>query len=123
MKHKTLNQLRKLAIESSDEEGHPFYAVKDNDPYMPFWFERIGFSGVSELWSMAHWGKQNGDVMRDPDIELAYDRTTDEWTPVSFRNDYVGVLNDDLGPAMIADLEEFLRNTWLPNLVEQGFLK
>lgn len=122
MQSKTLNQLRQLAIENKEQEDHPYYSVKDNDPYMPFWFEYvIKDQNGKEIWSIAHWGLQNGDVMRDPDIELSYDPETDVWVPLSFRNDYAGVFEESMTTAKIKDREAFL-DIWLENLVDQGFV-
>ena len=53
--------------------------------YMPLVLERIG----ADLFSLAHYGEQNGDLMRDPDV--VFWRGSDErYYPVSFRNDYTG---------------------------------
>ena len=58
----------------------------DDDAYMPLTVERIG----PACYSLAHYGTQNGDAMRDP--EVCFLRGGDgEWYPYSYRNDYVGV--------------------------------
>ncbi|MGZ8366988.1 MAG: DUF6908 domain-containing protein [Nitrospira sp.] len=41
--------------------------------YMPLSVEKIGSSGEgNRLVSLCHYGEQNGDPMRDPDIILMY---------------------------------------------------
>jgi hypothetical protein len=42
---------------------------------------------------VAHYGEQNGDLMRDPEICFVVSDGVDglaNWTPLYFRNDYVG---------------------------------
>jgi hypothetical protein len=37
---------------------------------------------------VAHYGEQNGDLMRDP--EIVFEVVADHWQPVSIQQDYVG---------------------------------
>lgn len=123
MKNKKLNKLRDLATTNKGEHGHPYYTVKDNKPYMPFYFEWIGTSEAGrELWAMCHWGMQNGDMMRDPEMVLEYDPKTEQWFTVSYRNDYAGFYEESTSSDAEQGRELFLVDTWLPNLVNQGFL-
>jgi hypothetical protein len=91
------------------------------------------------LVSVCHYGEQNGDAMRDPDMVFDVLPTADaqlgwrsgNWRPVSYRNDYVGAMReavyaDDRGrvmvrPALVKELKAFAR-TWDRNLKAQGFL-
>src|SRR6516162_8740167 len=41
-----------------------------------------------ELVSVAHYGEQNGDLMRDP--EIVFEVAAGQWHPVSIQQDYVG---------------------------------
>lgn len=96
--------------------------------YMPLSLEWIAEDQIS----ICHYGEQNGDLMRDPDIvfELANGRTTAE--PLSFRNDYMGLYQevydyaeDDgrkirVRPKLKADLRAFA-SQWFSNLRQQGF--
>ena len=81
-----------------------------------------------------HYGKQNGDLMRDPEMVFEFfthgEASTAE--PLSFQNDYMGVFQevyryDDTGKKthvntrLKAELKSFAR-TWFTNLKEQGFL-
>ncbi len=104
----------------------------ENQPYMRLVIEYIG-TGPRDLplVSVCHYGEQNGDLMRDPDMtfELAADG---RWLPVSFRNDYVGkdeeaIWQDEKGtvlvrPRLVTELQSFAR-TWDKNIGEQGFVR
>jgi hypothetical protein len=85
--------------------------------------------------SVAHYGEQNSDPMRDPEMlfEVVEDaRGEPEFWPFYFRNDYVGVeqwsrRRDEAGnlkclPKLTRDLEEFAK-MWERNLRDQGFLE
>lgn len=113
----------------------------DNKPgvYMALVVEKIGGIRFSvdpllyfPLYSFAHYGEQNGDLMRDPDIVLA-DGGKFGLTPISYRNDYLGVDQsfveyDDHGTVCAvhtlqqADCASFCR-IWALNIVEQQGLK
>jgi hypothetical protein len=102
--------------------------------YMPLSVEEIGSSGDGyRLVSLCQYGEQNGDLMRDPDmVFLVYnfpDGAAAE--PVSFRNDYLGILQevyryDETGrrthvvPSLKQELKEFASD-WFVTLREQGF--
>lgn len=103
--------------------------------YMPLSVEDIGQSGEgNRLISISHYGEQNGDLMRDPEMvfEIHTYATPHMAEPLSFRNDYMGMMQevyryDDHGKKthvnarLKADLKSFAR-TWFSNLKEQGFL-
>lgn len=105
------------------------------DGYMPLSVEDIGQSAEgNRLISICHYGEQNGDLMRDPDMvfELYVSPTLTTAEPLSFRNDYMGTMQevyryDDDGkktavnPKLKQDLKSFGR-TWFQNLKDQGFL-
>ena len=102
--------------------------------YMPLSVEEIGSSGDGyRLVSMCHYGEQNGDLMRDPDIVFLFHNVPDGAAaePVSFRNDYLGIVQevyryDEAGkrthvlPTLKQDLTEFAES-WFANLKDQGF--
>ena len=102
--------------------------------YMPLSVEEIGSSGDGyRLVSLCQYGKQNGDLMRDPDIVFLFHNVPDGAAaePVSFRNDYLGIVQevyryDETGrrthvvPSLKQDLKEFAES-WFANLKEQGF--
>src|SRR5579875_3334609 len=41
-----------------------------------------------ELVSVAHYGEQNGDLMRDP--EVVFEIADGQWNPISIQQDYIG---------------------------------
>ncbi len=101
---------------------------------MPLSVEEIGSSGVGyRLVSLCHYGEQNGDLMRDPDMVFLFHNVSDGAAaePVSFRNDYLGIVQDvyrydETGrrthvlPSLKQDLMEFAES-WFATLREQGF--
>ena len=103
--------------------------------YMPLSVENIGHSAEgNRLVSICHYGEQNGDLMRDPDMVFDFPQWPDALAaePLSFRNDYMGILqevyryNDEgkkthVNAKLKADLKSFAR-TWFSNLKQQGFL-
>jgi hypothetical protein len=102
--------------------------------YLPLSVEEIGSSGDGHrLVSLCHYGEQNGDLMRDPDIVFLFHKLSDGTAaePVSFRNDYLGLSQevyryDEAGrrthvlPALKQDLQGFAR-AWFATLRDQGF--
>ncbi len=102
--------------------------------YMPLSVEEIGSSGDGDrLVSLCHYGEQNGDLMRDPDIVFLFHNLPDGVAaePVSFRNDYLGIVQevyryDETGrrthvvPSLKQELKEFAES-WFANLKDQGF--
>ena len=82
-----------LAILKRVGGWHPgLYLKIDNAPYMELVIEAMDESGPMGLpaLSVAHYGEQNGDLMRDPEmcfeLGLAGEPHLDRW-----RNDYVAV--------------------------------
>ena len=84
-----------LAILKRAGGWHPgLYLRIENVPYMTLVIEATGESGPMGLpvLSVAHYGEQNGDLMRDP--EMCFEIGSSEeplLDPFYFRNDYVGV--------------------------------
>lgn len=83
--------------------------------------------------SVAHYGEQNSDAMRDPEmlfeVVVEEGRQVEFW-PFYFRNDYAAVeqwsrRRDEAGnlhclPKLTRDLDQFAK-LWDGNLQEQGF--
>jgi hypothetical protein len=104
------------------------------DGYMPLSIEAIGASANgNRLISICHYGEQNGDLMRDPEMvfELYTHGELSVAEPLSFQNDYMGLLQEvyrydesskktHVDTRLKADLKSFAR-TWFRNLREQGF--
>lgn len=126
IRSKALSQLGKAA---TDNGGH----IKiENEPYMPLcveWIGRVPIAGfMLPALSLCHYGEQNGDLMRDPDVCFArcYVKGAETFIPYSFRNDYTGTLQEHINDCTInrtgqADLARFVSD-WLENIRLQGFL-
>ena len=119
------------------EAGEPepgFHLHIDNPPWMPLDIEDILNSGPNGLptISVAHYGKQNGDPMRDPEMlfEMRRDGGESTFDPYYWRNDYLGIeryssfRDDEQKLFTLAALkrqhEEFAR-MWDRNLRAQGY--
>jgi len=118
-----------------DQLLHGHSAVRITvDGYMPLAVEEIGIDGEGHrLVSLCHYGKQHGDLMRDPDIVFLLLNSLHGpiAEPVSFRNDFLGLNQevyryDEHGTRTPLDtklklhLKEFAQ-IWFANLKEQGF--
>ena len=102
--------------------------------YLPLSVEDIGVSQDGHrLVSLCQYGEQNGDLMRDCDLVFMVTVLPDGVAaePVSFRNDYLGIVQDvyryDEGgrrthvvSSLKQDLKEFARS-WYDTLRDQGF--
>ena len=109
----------------------------ENEPWMRLVIEVLPERGPDGhvVVSVAHYGEQNGDPMRDPEMlfEVVEEVGKEpEFWPFYFRNDYAAVeqwsrQRDDAGnlhclPSRTRDLEQFAK-MWDQNLREQGFLE
>ena len=81
------------------------------------------------VYSVAHYGKQNGDLMRDPEMTFSINHDAETIIPLSFRNDYMGHEREVIrwingrqmySVSLLRDLDSFLW-TWLKNIGNQGF--
>lgn len=117
-----------------------FHIQIENEPYMPLTIEGIGTGprGQAAI-SVTHYGKQNGDLMRDPEmcfeIETNAEGAVIELYPYYWRNDYVGmeqqsVVFDGTDPnnKPLYRIDRFQMNShlemavlWDKNLAAQGF--
>lgn len=111
------------------------HAVRITVPgYMPLSVEEIGTSEEGHrLVSLCHYGEQNGDLMRDPDMVFLFHNSPDGLAaePISFRNDYLGLLQEvyryngagrrtHVFPTLKQELKTFA-TTWFATLRDQGF--
>jgi hypothetical protein len=82
-----------------------------------------------QLVSVAHYGEQNGDPMRDP--EIVFEVAAGGWHPVSIQQDFVGSYREAVfvgedgqvyvRPAEVRDIQAFA-HVWDRNLKHQGFV-
>ena len=82
---------------------------------------------TSDTIALAHNGKQNGDVMADPDMEVRIYPDLKMAEALTFRNDYMGIYQEvypepgKYYPKLKKELNEFLNN-WLKNMIDlQGY--
>lgn len=73
-------------------------------------------------YSIAHYYRQNGDSMRDPEITFTIDKQTCSIHPTSFLQDDIGLFydTDSVPPSRVRDLKDFM-SQWFTNIKEQGF--
>jgi hypothetical protein len=113
---------------------HGLHLHIENPPYMALVIEATDESGPCGLpaISVTHYGEQNGDAMRDPEMcfELGLAGGA-HLNPFYWRNDYVGIeqwsrfISDGLyhyHTQLHAQHESFAE-AWDKNLREQGFVE
>jgi hypothetical protein len=114
---------------------HGLHLRIENPPYMALVIEATDESGPCGLpaLSVCHYGEQNGDAMRDPEMcfELSNPlRLGLRLVPYYYRQDYLGLeqwsryIRDDhyaFRPDLYAEHERFAA-LWDKNLYVQGFL-
>jgi len=105
---------------------------------MPLSIEWIGEGPRgNRMISVMHTYTQNGDMMRDPDVEIecVWDEPDNRWRflPVSYRQDGLGIFHEHVKPG--EDSRGFLINRkgvqdlcgfcykWSANLNHQGFVE
>ncbi|AKB43056.1 MULTISPECIES: DUF1249 domain-containing protein [Methanosarcina] len=82
---------------------------------------------TSDTIALAHNGKQNGDVMADPDMEVRIYPELKMAEALTFRNDYMGIYQEvypepgKYYPKLKKELNYFLNN-WLKTMIDiQGY--
>ena len=88
---------------------------------------------TEELVSMAHYGEQNGDAMRDPEMTFYHDRAEGKAYAMTFRDDYartweVSIKEDDNGrPWKVAPSRQrqhtAFAEVWIKNIKRQQRIK
>jgi hypothetical protein len=113
---------------------HGLYLRIENPPFMALVIEATDESGPCGLpvLSIAHYGEQNGDLMRDPEMcfELGF-AVGAHLTPFYFRNDCLGI--EQFSRAIkgdnyvfdhdLYDQHEKFAGLWDKNLSRQGFIE
>ena len=118
-----LNKQAKKIMEALIAQLDDGYLKLDNTKgtYMPLSVEKVTDEpGFTAVYSLAHYGEQNGDLMADP--EMTFGECDHEFFPLSFRNDYVGiyqtVITEQVDLKLQQELAEFAA-MWLKNVVDQ----
>ena len=98
--------------------------------YMPIHIEIIEKTDKYNHISLAHYGQQNGDAMRDPEMIIALHKESQQFVPYYYRNDYMGMEQYSvrwteegvlLNRRLQADHTTFA-NQWLRNIATQQHL-
>lgn len=114
-KHATTNfrMLRPYLDAADAHDGHARFASGE---LMPLVVENLGYTvHGGTVYAVTHYGEQNGDLMRDPDMTLSVNRKAGTVDPLSFQNDYMGMYQEvyDMSrgtykPQLRTDLDGFL---------------
>jgi hypothetical protein len=112
------------------------YLKIENPPYMALVIEAVPEPGPLNLptISVAHYGEQNGDLMRDPEMCFELSKPPLSGFAVSayyYRNDYMGVeqfsrYRDGTNYVFVPDLceeHDTFSRLWDKNIRDQGFLE
>ena len=86
--HKTVEDIAHAAgcldkFQAAVAKGQEFYLKAEVAGYMPLVIEVLG---CTKEVSVAHYARQNGDAMRDPE----YVFETVNWKPIEYTMDYIG---------------------------------
>ena len=118
-----LNEQSKKIMEALIAQLDDGYLKLDNSSgtFMPLIVEKVPDEpGFTAVYSLAHYGEQNGDLMADP--EMTFGLQDGNFYPLSFRNDYVGiyqqVITAQANLKRQFELAEFTA-IWLENIVDQ----
>ncbi len=118
-----LNKQAKKIMEALIAQLDDGYLKLDNTKgtYMPLIVEKVTDEpGFTAVYSLAHYGEQNGDLMADP--EMTFGECDHEFFPLSFRNDYIGVYQEVITEQVYLKLQQELvefADMWLQNVVDQ----
>lgn len=120
---------KQLITLADQNEGH--ISLKNNESFMAAIVERlydVDFGGQpGEVFSIAHYGKQNGDLMADPEMTFLYLPINEKVFPMSFTNHYAGVYRECLfseaGTWKVNKKEltdqSLFANDWMKNIKDQ----
>ncbi len=108
-----IDYLKSVNIDTSRDGNYKLVSGGFMDLTVEIWHTGKA-EGIVGLVSMCHYGKQNGDMMKDPDILFEVDQKG-EIKYKEYQNDYAGYYSEDHNAA-----KEFMEQTWIPNLIAQG---
>lgn len=98
---------------------------KEVEGYMPLSIELLEHQNEVDsephtCISLCHYGEQNGDLMRDPEILFRINFAERTAIPCYYRNDYMGIEQEIPYGNRSKGLDSFC-DTWFSNLKAQGF--
>ena len=111
------------------QEGHANFTAPG---FMDLTIEYIYESDYegNPVYSICHYGEQNGDLMRDPEITFSINRDLCQIMPITYQNDYIGYYDEIFktnsagktvySPSKLNSVDDFLR-MWCRNIKAQGF--
>ena len=129
-KHSTTNyrSIMPFILAADQNEGHKHFKASG---YMDLVIENLYTTDADgyPIYSITHYGEQNGDLMADPDMEIAINHSEGRIIPRTYRNDYMGLYQEVFSqnnghrlysPGLLRSLDQFLWQ-WLTNIEDQGF--
>lgn len=127
---KKATQIFLSIISQVDESG---YVKIDNDEtYMSLIVEKIFIGKEYEKISFAHYGKENGDLMADPEMVFLYYPASKKIFPYYYKQDYINIVQisiifeNEKPSTYYADLQIDHANfadQWLTNIQLQQHIK
>lgn len=112
-------RLQQMGIINENGEMQTSYMKFVSSGLMPLNVDKLTYDTIA----LAHNGKQNGDVMADPDIEVRIYPDLKMAEALTFRNDYMGIYQEvypepgKYYPKLKKELNDFLNN-WLKTMTE-----
>jgi uncharacterized protein YqiB (DUF1249 family) len=108
-----------------DENGimQAGYMKFESRGLMPLSVDNLYIEKGNQVISIAHNGKQNGDVMADPDMQIKIIPEMKMAEALTFQNDYMGIFQEvypepgKFYPKLKKELNAFL-NSWLRRMIE-----
>lgn len=122
----------KMIVPFIDQVVNAGFSIRcKSSGFMDLTVERLGTSDCygNPVFSITHYGKMNGDAMRDPDMTFSVNKNTETIIPLTFQNDYMGVYQQVFVQrngkqmycvSLLRELDNFLW-LWLKNINDQGF--
>ena len=118
-----INKKSAAVMEKLIAELDDGYLKLDNAPgaFMSVVVEQTGdIKGFEAVYSVGHYGEQNGDLMADP--EMTFGLKEYRFYPLSFRNDYAGITQEVIGREINLPLQRRLTGfagIWFNNIIAQ----
>ena len=129
--HATTNYkaIMPFLLAADQNGGHKHF---ESEGYMDLVIENLQTTDADgfPVYSISHYGEQYGDLMADPDMEIAVNHAEGRIIPRTFQNDYLGIYQEVFrrqdgrrvySPSLLRDLDGFLWQ-WLKNIADQGFI-
>lgn len=132
-KHATTNYRRIAKLIEGMGPCSDYRRFTAGECMMPLVIEFLHYSDYKgrPVYSMTHYYEQNGDLMRDPDMQIAIDAEAGTVEPLTFQQDGWPFLYQEVyktqadgkltySPSLRASLDDFLWH-WLQNIESQRY--